>query len=92
MRVLLTTWGTRGDVEPLAGLAVALRALGADARVAAPPDEDFEKLLARAGVPMVPLGPSVRSVVAGPKPPDARAAFTLAPRLVAARLDRKSVV
>jgi vancomycin aglycone glucosyltransferase len=38
MRVLLSTWGSRGDVEPIAGLAVQLRALGAEARVCAPPD------------------------------------------------------
>ncbi|MFL6073140.1 MAG: glycosyltransferase [Mycobacteriales bacterium] len=87
MRVLLTTWGSRGDVEPLAGLAVALRELGAEARVCAPPDEDFVRLLARAGVPLVPLGPTVRSVVAGPKPPTAQDAFRLAPELVAARFD-----
>jgi vancomycin aglycone glucosyltransferase len=87
VRVLLTTWGSRGDVEPLAGLAVALRGLGAEALVCAPPDEDFAKLLARAGVPLVPLGPTVRSVVAGPKPPTAQDAFRLAPELVAARFD-----
>ncbi|HYQ70232.1 glycosyltransferase [Actinophytocola sp.] len=87
MRVLLTAWGSRGDVEPLAGLAVALREIGAEALVAAPPDEDFVTLLARAGVPLVPLGPTVRSVVARPKPPDARAAFRLAPELVAARFE-----
>ncbi len=87
MRVLLTTWGSRGDVEPLAGLAVALRELGAEARVCAPPDEDFAKLLARVGVPLVPLGPSVHSVVANPKPPTAQDAFRLAPELVAARFD-----
>jgi vancomycin aglycone glucosyltransferase len=87
MRVLMTTWGSRGDVEPLAGLAVALRGLGAEARVCAPPDEEFATLLERAGVPLVPLGPTVRSVVAGPKPPTAEDAFRLAPELVAARFD-----
>ncbi|MCT9082120.1 glycosyltransferase [Streptomyces fulvoviolaceus] len=85
MRVLLTTWGSRGDVEPLAGLAVALRELGAQARVCAPPDEEFAELLARVGVELVPLGPSVRSLVAGPKPPTREDAFRLAPELVAAR-------
>jgi UDP:flavonoid glycosyltransferase YjiC (YdhE family) len=30
MRVLLSTYGSRGDVEPLVGLAVQLRALGAE--------------------------------------------------------------
>ncbi|MFG1641121.1 glycosyltransferase [Amycolatopsis sp. NPDC049252] len=87
MRVLLTTWGSRGDVEPLVGLAVALRGLGAEALVAAPPDEDFVKLLDRAGVPLVPLGPTVHSVVAGPKPPTGEDAFKLAPALVAARFE-----
>ena len=38
MRVLLSTYGGRGDVEPLVGLAVRLRALGAEVRVCAPPD------------------------------------------------------
>lgn len=86
MRVLLTTWGSRGDVEPLAGLAVALREAGAQARVCAPPDEEFVELLARAGVESVPLGPPVRSVVVG-KRPTAQDAFRLAPALVAARFD-----
>ncbi|MEW2049013.1 glycosyltransferase [Streptomyces sp. NPDC005476] len=85
MRVLLTAWGSRGDVEPLAALAVGLRQLGAQARVCAPPDEEFTALLARVGVPHVPLGPAVRSVVAGTKPPTAKDAFRLAPELVAAR-------
>ncbi|MFE7592050.1 glycosyltransferase, partial [Kitasatospora sp. NPDC057512] len=58
MRVLMTTWGSRGDVEPLAGLAVALRGFGAEVRVCAPPEEEFAAVLGRAGVPLVPLGPS----------------------------------
>jgi vancomycin aglycone glucosyltransferase len=36
--VLLSTYGGRGDVEPLVGLAVRLRTLGAEVRVCAPPD------------------------------------------------------
>ncbi|ONI84721.1 hypothetical protein ALI22I_29870 [Saccharothrix sp. ALI-22-I] len=38
MRFLLSGYDSRGGVEPLAGLAVRLRALGADVRVCAPPD------------------------------------------------------
>lgn len=38
MRVLLSTYGSRGDVEPMLGLAVQLRALGAQVRVCAPPN------------------------------------------------------
>jgi vancomycin aglycone glucosyltransferase len=83
VRVLLTAWGSRGDVEPLAGLAAALRELGVDVRVCAPPDEEFAALLERVGVPLVPLGPSVRSVVTGQRPD----AFRLAATLVTARFD-----
>ena len=63
MRVLLSTYGSRGDVEPLVGLAVRLRELGAKVRMCAPPDEDFAKLLAGAGVPLVPTGPPMASMV-----------------------------
>lgn len=84
MRVLLSAWGSRGDVEPLAGLAVGLRELGAEVRVCAPPDEEFVALPARVGVPLVPLGPSVRSVVTGERPPSAATTFRLAPERVAA--------
>ncbi|MGB6163676.1 MAG: glycosyltransferase [Pseudonocardiaceae bacterium] len=66
MRVLLSTYGSRGDVEPLVGLAVRLRALGAEVRVCAPPD--FAQRLAGVGVALVATGmmPAVagaRSVV-----------------------------
>ncbi len=63
MRVLLSTYGSRGDVEPLVGLAVRLRALGAEVRVCAPPDEDFAQRLAGVGVPLVPVGAPMRSMV-----------------------------
>ncbi|CAG7649702.1 glycosyltransferase [Actinacidiphila bryophytorum] len=56
MRVLLSTYGSRGDVEPLAALAVRLRELGAQVRVCAPPDEIFAELLARVGVELVGVG------------------------------------
>ena len=54
MRVLLSTYGSRGDVEPMLGLAVQLGALGADVRVCAPPD--CAELLGDIGVPLVPIG------------------------------------
>src|SRR6185312_11823381 len=61
---------------------IAHRGLGAEALVCAPPDEEFAELLERVGVPLVPLGPTVRSIVANPKPPTAQDAFRLAPALV----------
>jgi vancomycin aglycone glucosyltransferase len=85
VRVLLSTWGSRGDIEPLAALALELRELGADVRACAPPDEEFAALFARAGVTPTPLGPSTRSVAAGLKAPSADDAFRLAAELVAAR-------
>jgi vancomycin aglycone glucosyltransferase len=85
MRVLLSSWGSRGDIEPLAALALRLRELGAEVRACAPPDEEFTALFARVGVTPIPLGPSTRSVAAGLKAPSADAAFRLAAELVAAR-------
>ena len=60
MRVLLSTYGSRGDVQPLARLALALQALGAEALVCAPPDAEFAELLERAGVPLAPAFAPVR--------------------------------
>jgi vancomycin aglycone glucosyltransferase len=54
MRVLLPMNRSRGDVEPLVGLAVRLQELGTEVRVCAPPD--CAELLARVGVPLVPTG------------------------------------
>jgi vancomycin aglycone glucosyltransferase len=69
MRVLLSTYGSRGDVEPLAGLAARLRDLGAEVRVCAPPDEVFAQRLADAGVPLVPVGRSAQELTAEAPPP-----------------------
>ncbi|WP_018352733.1 glycosyltransferase [Longispora albida] len=63
MRVLFSAYGPRGTVEPLAALAVALRDLGADVLMCAPPDEEFAELLAGAGVPVVAAGAPVRELV-----------------------------
>ncbi len=69
MRVLLSTYGSRGDVEPLVGLALTLRARGAEVRVCAPADEDFARRLAGVGVAYVPVGPSAKELTqAAPAP------------------------
>jgi vancomycin aglycone glucosyltransferase len=89
MRVVLSTYGSRGDVEPMVAFAVQLRALGAEVLVCAPPD--FGDLLARVGVPLVPAGSSVREmvrqVVMGETPPPAEYLPRRASELVAAQFD-----
>ncbi|TPI19690.1 glycosyltransferase [Mesorhizobium sp. B4-1-1] len=60
MRILLSTYGSRGDVEPLAALGAALQAHSVEAKVSAPGDAEFAALLARAGVPMAPAFAPVR--------------------------------
>jgi vancomycin aglycone glucosyltransferase len=55
--------GRAGDVEPLVGLAVQLRALGAEVRMCALPDKEFAQLPAGVGVPLVPVGPPMGSMV-----------------------------
>lgn len=86
MRVLLSTYGSRGDVEPLAGLAVALQALGAEAVVCAPPDQEFAELLARAGVPLAPAFSPIRQWIEMAKQ-SAMDLPRLAARMVAAQYD-----
>jgi vancomycin aglycone glucosyltransferase len=67
VRVLLSTYDSRGGIEPLLGLAAQLRALGAAVRMCAPPD--CAERLAEVGVPLVPVGDPVRSLVHGATPP-----------------------
>src|SRR4051794_3731700 len=60
MRLLLSTIGTRGDVQPLVGLAPALRALGHEVRLCAPPD--FRDWIEGLGLPVVAVGHELRPV------------------------------
>lgn len=61
MRVLLATYGTRGDVEPIVALAAKLQSDGADVQVCAPPDADSVDLHAWHGAPLVPFSKAWRS-------------------------------
>ncbi|WP_197717139.1 glycosyltransferase [Glycomyces terrestris] len=82
MRVLMTTFGSRGDVEPIAGLAAELRAQGDEAVVCAPPDEEFARRLGGLGVELVPLGEPVRPKISGDRPPSLADAPRIASGLV----------
>ncbi|BCL25481.1 glycosyltransferase [Streptomyces aurantiacus] len=88
MRVLLSAYDSRGGVEPLVGLAVRLRELGAEVRVCAPPDEEFAKRLAGVGVEMVATGRSVRQLVTGKVPSSPEGVPRRAAELVAAFYDK----
>ena len=69
MRVLLSTIGSRGDVQPVVALALQLRELGQEVRICAPPD--FREWIDILGIPFVPVGPEVRQTAA-PRPPAAQ--------------------
>jgi vancomycin aglycone glucosyltransferase len=62
MRVLLSTIGTRGDVQPLIALAMELRALEQDVRFCVPPD--FQEWIQGLGFTVVPVGPELRKAMA----------------------------
>ncbi|MFE7744087.1 glycosyltransferase [Nocardia sp. NPDC057455] len=59
MRVLLTASGSRGDIEPMLGLAVRLREFGAHVQVCAPPD--IAPRCADLGLPLEPLKTASRA-------------------------------
>ena len=62
MRVLLSTIGSRGDVQPLVALALQLRALGQEVRLWVPPD--FRDWIESLGIPVIPIGPELRKAAA----------------------------
>jgi hypothetical protein len=86
MRVLLSTYDSRWGVEPLLGLAVRLRELGAQVRMCAPPD--CAERLAEVGVPLVRVGAPVRPLVHGASPPSAADVPRRAAELIAAQFDK----
>lgn len=59
MRVLLSTIGSRGDVQPLVALAWQLKLLGQEVRLCVPPD--FREWIEGLGMPVTPIGPELRS-------------------------------
>lgn len=66
MRVLLSTIGSRGDVQPLVALALELRALGQEVRLCVPPD--FRDWIASLDIPVTSIGPELRKMTASPPP------------------------
>ena len=62
MRVLLSTIGSRGDVQPLLALALHLKTLGQDVRLCVPPD--FREWIESFGIEVAPIGPEVKKFAA----------------------------
>src|SRR5689334_10720237 len=60
MKMLISTIGSRGDVQPLLALAGELRALGHDPTLCAPPN--FKEWVESCGVAFVPIGPDVKEL------------------------------
>jgi vancomycin aglycone glucosyltransferase len=76
MRVLLSTIGSRGDVQPLVALASQLKIHGQDVRLCVPPD--FRDWIEGLGLPVTSIGPELRATasrmptVSGPLSPERR--------------------
>ncbi len=66
MRVLLSTVGSRGDVQLVLALAVKLKELGQEVRICAPPD--FREWVETFGISFVSVGPAVRQTATAPRP------------------------
>ncbi len=66
MRILISSVGTRGDVQPAAGLAVQLRQLGHDVRLCVPPN--FVVWIAGLGFEATSIGVEMRAPRPGTPP------------------------
>lgn len=67
MRVLLSTIGSRGDVQPLVALALELRRLGQEVRLCAPPD--FREMIEALGLAVTSVGPELHKMTAAAAAP-----------------------
>ncbi|MEU1312825.1 glycosyltransferase [Streptomyces cinnamoneus] len=94
MRVLLLAYGSRGDIEPMVALAMELRAVGVEVQMCAPPD--FAELLDGVGLPLVPLGRSIREMateaMTGTKPMSPESLPQRAAEMFAATYDSVTAV
>jgi vancomycin aglycone glucosyltransferase len=66
MQVLLSSIGSRGDVQPIVALALELRALGHRARLCVAPN--FKDWIESYGLECTPIGPDLRKLTGGTVP------------------------
>jgi vancomycin aglycone glucosyltransferase len=86
MRVLLLTYGSRGDVQPLVALGLALQSIGVEPLVSAPADTEFVELLEREGLLLAPAFMPVRQWIEQAKQSGLRLP-QLAAKMVPAQFD-----
>ena len=69
MKILLSSIGSRGDVQPVLALALELRAHGHDPRLCVAPN--FKDWIESYGLTCIPIGPDLKQLTGGtaPKPP-----------------------
>ena len=66
MKVLLSSIGSRGDVQPILALALELRALGHQARLCVAPN--FKEWIESYGLECMPIGPDLKKLTGGTVP------------------------
>src|SRR5512143_3433381 len=66
MQVLLSSIGSRGDVQPIVALALELRALGHHARLCVAPN--FREWIESYGLECTPIGPDLKKLTGGTVP------------------------
>jgi vancomycin aglycone glucosyltransferase len=66
MQVLLSSIGSRGDVQPIVALALELRALGHRARLCVAPN--FKEWIESYGLECTPIGPDLKKMTGGSVP------------------------
>lgn len=66
MQVLLSSIGSRGDVQPILALALELRALGHHARLCVAPN--FKEWIESRGLECTPIGPDLKKLTGGTVP------------------------
>ena len=65
MKIVLTTFGSRGDVQPMLALSLALQSAGHRVLLAAPPEK--EEWARELGCPFQPLGDNITAFIDGMK-------------------------
>lgn len=90
MRILLSAYGSRGDVQPMVALALQLRALGIGVRLSAPADQEFGDLAAAFSIPSAPAFMPVREWVANARQAGSKLPL-LAAEMVSAQYSSLSV-